>query len=183
LAENGPAICSESDGREWRECDAKRSPESVHSLVHGPGVLAQRGPGALRARQSRRWTIDKDDFSDYIRALEAHDYAGFSKYYSDDFRFHPGGGRVLNRDETIAYERELAAMTDWTMDVRRVIADAGGIVMEAVMDIEYKNDPPPGVPNPIAKGTRVKSHFVAIYTLGDGLLSELHFFLPNDPEK
>jgi SnoaL-like domain len=138
---------------------------------------------ALLVTANSSWAMDKDDFADYIRALKAHDYAGFSKYYSVDFRFYPGGGRALDRDETIAYERELAAMTNWTMDVRRVIADETGIVMEAVMDIEYINDPPPGVPNPIEKGTRVTSHFVAVYALNDGMISELRFFLTNDPDE
>jgi predicted ester cyclase len=78
----------------------------------------------------------------------------------------------------VARERALAEVSNWTMDVRRVVADEQAIAAELVRDIQFiKNTPPDFFLGPQKAGQQIHLHFVALYTLRDGKTSELRFFL------
>jgi hypothetical protein len=56
------------------------------------------------------------------------------------------GNNVLDRDGLVSNERASAAVSDWTMDVRQVIADQDGLALDAIMDIRFTKDTPPESP-------------------------------------
>ena len=120
--------------------------------------------------------MTKEEFRVYLRALQAHDYDAFKKYYTDDYRAH-FDGRTFDRDGVVEVERSLAAIADWTMDVRQIVADEGGIAVQAIMDMRFTKDAPPDFAlGPRKAGDRVKTRFCGFYTLRGNKISEFRVF-------
>ena len=82
--------------------------------------------------------MSREQFEGYLKALQAHDYAGFASYYTDDFRAHiymppaPSDG-PLDRAGAQEMERTLAEHWNWTMDVHQVVFTQDGIAVRATM--------------------------------------------------
>lgn len=81
--------------------------------------------------------MTREHFEGYLKALQAHDYAAFSSYYSDDFKAHiyprgPGEG-PLDSAGAQAMERSLAEHWNWTMDVHQVVFTEDGVAVRATM--------------------------------------------------
>ena len=51
--------------------------------------------------------MSKEEFAEYLRALQAHDYAAIKKCYTDDYRAHFDGA-TFDRDGVIEVEQMLA---------------------------------------------------------------------------
>lgn len=119
--------------------------------------------------------MTRDEFDDYVRCLKAHDYDGFRKYYARDFRAY-FAGRVHDADGAVAFERQLAEISDWTMDVREVVFGETAIAMEFVMQITFTKDTElPGL-GPVKAGDKARPHMCALYKLKDAKISELRIF-------
>jgi len=120
--------------------------------------------------------MTKAEFSDYLRALQAHDYAAFKQYYTPDYRAHFDGA-TFDRDAVVEVERQLAAIADSAWDVLEVIADEGGIAVHAIIEMRFKADAPPGFAlGPRKAGERVKTRFCGLYKLRDGKICEFRVF-------
>lgn len=117
--------------------------------------------------------LNKNDYADYVSALKVHDYAGFRKYYADDYKAHMNGN-TFGIEDVVENERQLADISNWTMEVHQVIADEGGIAANVTMDIHYKKDVPD---SDIKAGDRRVVHAWALYHLRDGKITEF-WFLP-----
>jgi hypothetical protein len=87
--------------------------------------------------------MTKDEFQTYFRALQARDYATFTKYYTPDYRAH-FDGQTFDRDGVIAVERKLAEIADSGWDVLDVVADENGIAVHAFLEMRFLTDSPPG---------------------------------------
>ncbi len=93
-----------------------------------------------------------------------------------EHRSHRSTRGTFDANGTIARERKLAEISNWTMDVRQVISDEEGIAMEALMDIEIIKDSPDFFAVPAKRGDRMSVHFCALYTLRDGRICQLRIF-------
>ena len=121
--------------------------------------------------------MNKGDYADYISALKAHDYAGFTQYYADDYKAHVNGN-IIDIKGVVETERQLAEVSDWTMDVHHIIADEGGISANITMDIHYKKDVPD---SDIKAGDQRVVHAWALYLLRNGKITDF-WFLPYQTE-
>ncbi len=120
--------------------------------------------------------MTKDEFATYLRALQAHDYETFKRYYTHDYRAH-FDGRSFDCDGVIAVERKLAEIADSSWDVLEVIADETGIAVHAFLEMHFKKDAPPDFAlGPFKAGNRVKTRFCGLYKLRDGKICEFRVF-------
>lgn len=91
-------------------------------------------PASAEGGESR---MTREQFEGYLKALQAHDYAGFASYYTDDFKAHiypptPGDG-PLDSAGAQEMERNLAEHWNWTMDVHQVVFSQDGVAVRATM--------------------------------------------------
>lgn len=120
--------------------------------------------------------MTKEEFRTYLHALQAHDYAAFKKYYTDDYRAHFDGA-TFDRDGVIEVERSLASVAESSWDVLDVVADETGIAVHAFLEMRFKKDAPPGFPLGAFKaGDRIKTRFCGFYKLRDGKICEFRVF-------
>jgi ketosteroid isomerase-like protein len=120
--------------------------------------------------------MTKDDFANYLRALQAHDYAAIQKCYTEDYRAH-FDGRTFDRDGVIAVERKLAELADSSWDVLDVVADDDGIAVHAFLEMRFRKDSPQDFPRGRFKaGQRVKTRFCGLYKLRGGKICEFRVF-------
>jgi hypothetical protein len=120
--------------------------------------------------------MTKAEFAEYVRALQAHDYAAIKKWYTDDYRAHFDGA-TFDRDGVIEVERKLAEVATSTWDVLDVVADDDAIAVHAFLEMRFHNDAPPGFPLGAFKaGAEIKTRFCGFYKLRDGKICEFRVF-------
>ena len=120
--------------------------------------------------------MTKDEFADYLRALQAHDYAAIQKCYTDDYRAHFDGA-TFDRDGVIEVERMLASVADSSWDVLDIVADENAIAVHAFLEMRFKKDAPPGFPLGAFKaGQRIKTRFCGFYKLRGKQICEFRVF-------
>jgi hypothetical protein len=120
--------------------------------------------------------MTKDEFADYLRALQAHDYAAIQKCYTDDYRAHFDGA-TFDRDSVIEVERMLASVADSSWDVLDIVADENAIAVHAFLEMRFKKDAPPGFPLGAFKaGQRIKTRFCGFYKLRGKQICEFRVF-------
>jgi hypothetical protein len=120
--------------------------------------------------------MTKDEFADYLRALQAHDYAAIQECYTDDYRAHFDGA-TFDRDGVIEVERMLASVADSSWDVLDIVADENAIAVHAFLEMRFKKDAPPGFPLGAFKaGQRIKTRFCGFYKLRGKQICEFRVF-------
>jgi hypothetical protein len=120
--------------------------------------------------------MTKEQFAEYLRALQAHDYSAIKSYYTDDYRAHFDGA-TFDRDGVIEVERTLASVADSGWDVLDIVADGHAIAVHAFLEMRFRKDAPPGFPLGAFKaGQRIKTRFCGFYKLRDGKISEFRVF-------
>jgi len=120
--------------------------------------------------------MTKDEFTEYFRALQAHDYDTFEKYYTPDYRAH-FDGQTFDREGVIAVERKLAEIAESSWDVLDVVADENGLAVHAFLEMRFRTDSPPGFAlGSFKAGERVRKRFCGFYKLRDGKICEFRVF-------
>jgi hypothetical protein len=120
--------------------------------------------------------MTKDEFAEYLRALQAHDYAAIKKCYTPDYRAHFDGA-TFDRDGVIEVEQMLASVADSQWDVLDVVADENTIAVHAFLEMRFKKDAPPGFPLGAFKaGERIKTRFCGFYKLRGKQICEFRVF-------
>jgi hypothetical protein len=120
--------------------------------------------------------MTKDEFADYLRALQAHDYAAIKSYYTDDYRAHFDGA-TFDCDGVIAVETALASIADSSWEVLDVVADGNAIVVHAFIVMRFKTDSPPGFPiGEFKAGQQIKTRFCGFYRLRGKQICEFRIF-------
>ena len=120
--------------------------------------------------------MTRNEFAEYLRALQAHDYSAFKKYYTDDYRAHFDGA-TFDRDGVIEVERALASVADSSWDVLDIVADENAIAVHAFLEMKFKKDAPLGFPlGPFKAGERIKTRFCGLYKLRGGKICEFRVF-------
>ena len=120
--------------------------------------------------------MTKDEFTDYFRALQAHDFDTFQKYYTPDYRAH-FDGQTFDSDGVIAVERKLAELADSSWDVLDVVADENGIAVHVFLEMRFRKDAPHDFPlGHFKSGQRVKTRFCGFYKLRGGKICEFRVF-------
>ena len=120
--------------------------------------------------------MTKDEFTDYFRALQAHDFDTFKKYYTPDYRAH-FDGQTFDREGVIAVERKLAEIAESSWDVVDVVADENGIAVHAFLEMRFRKDSPPGFAlGSFKTGERVRKRFCGFYKLRGGKICEFRVF-------
>jgi hypothetical protein len=120
--------------------------------------------------------MTKDEFAEYLRALQDHDYAAFKKYYTDDYRAHFDGA-TFDRDGVIEVERALASVADSSWDVLDIVADDNAIAVHAFLEMRFKKDAPAGFPLGAFKaGDRIKTRFCGFYKTRGKQIYEFRVF-------
>jgi hypothetical protein len=120
--------------------------------------------------------MTKAEFADYLRALQAHDYAAIKQYYTDDYRAHFDGA-TFDSDGVIEVEKMLASVADSHWDVLDVVADDDAIAVHAFLEMAFKKDAPPGFPlGDFKAGQSIKTRFCGFYRLRGGKICEFRVF-------
>lgn len=120
--------------------------------------------------------MTRDEFAEYMRLLQAHDYAAFKKYYTDDYRAHFDGA-TFDRDGVIEVERSLASVADSSWDILDIVADENAIAVHAFLEMKFKKDAPPGFPLGAFKaGDSIRTRFCGFYKLRGKQISEFRVF-------
>lgn len=120
--------------------------------------------------------MTKDEFAEYLRAVQAHDYATIKAYYTDDYRAHFDGA-TFDRDGVIEVESALASVADSSWEVLDVVADDHAVAMHAFLEMRFRQDAPPGFPLGAFKaGDRIKTRFCGFYKLRGKKICEFRVF-------
>jgi hypothetical protein len=122
--------------------------------------------------------MTRKEFDGYLKALQAHDYDGFTSYYTDDFKAHvnppvkPGGG-PLDKAGTIEMERTLAERWNWKMDVHQVVIGDDGVAVRGTLRGPLLKDWPISPSNTAKAGDQFAAGFISIYKLRGNKIAEL----------
>lgn len=116
-----------------------------------------------------------EEFDGYLRALQAHDYDGFTSYFTHDFkaRFYPSGGEPLDTAAMIEMERTLAEHWSWKMEMHQVVIDADGVAVRATMRGPLLKEWPNSPFNGLKAGDLFVNGFVSMYKLRGNKIAEL----------
>jgi hypothetical protein len=120
--------------------------------------------------------VTRDEFANYLRALQAHDYDVIKSYYTHDYRAHFDGA-TFDRDGVIEVERKLADVATSSWEVLDVVADCNAIAIHAFLEMRFSKDAPPGFPLGAFKaGEKIKTRFCGFYKLRGGKICEFRVF-------
>ena len=120
--------------------------------------------------------MTRERFEGYLNALQAHDYAGFAGYYTDDFKAHiynPPLPELLDTAGTQEMERNLAGLWNWTMDVHQVVFSEDGVAVRATMRGPLLKPWPDSPAGSLKAGDEFVGGFASFYRIRGNKIAEL----------
>jgi len=111
--------------------------------------------------------LGEQDFRDYIAAFNRSDFDGFSRYYAADVKFEGRGGTFSNRDEVLAFYREVKSRMRETITIKDVIVGDTDMVANIVTELFALRDWPEFATGPIKEGQTIVSENFVWYEIKD----------------
>jgi hypothetical protein len=117
--------------------------------------------------------MDKNQFRDYIDCFNRDDFAGFSRYYTDDVILELPRKQLRGRQAIVDFYREVKARIRETLQINRVIADEEGLAAEIATEFYALEDWPDFIVGPIARGESIHLVSFVLYRIRDGKFAHI----------
>ena len=119
--------------------------------------------------------MNKQDFTDYLRAFSTGDYQGYSKFYDENVELELGSvDTIRGRQGIVDFYRAMNRTVRETLTINQVIIDEGGIAADLDMEFRAIEAAPDFVVAAMKKGEVIKSGVIALYTLNkDGKIAHI----------
>jgi hypothetical protein len=137
-------------------------------LLGGAGLPSLGTPARAATCARPAGGLGESDFRDYIAAFNRGDFDGFSKYYAEDVEFEGRGRHFRNRQEVIAFYREVKSRMRETIEIKDLVVGDTQMVANIVTELLAYRDWPEFVTGPIRKGEMILSENFVWYEIKDG---------------
>jgi hypothetical protein len=117
--------------------------------------------------------MDKNQFRDYIDCFNRDDFAGFSKYYTDDVVLELPRKELRGRQAIVDFYREVKARIRETLQINQVVADEEGLAAEVATQFYALEDWPDFIVGPIRKGESIHIVSFVMYRIRDGKFAHI----------
>ena len=117
--------------------------------------------------------ITEQDFRQYIDAFNRADFDGFGKFYAADVEFEGRGRHFRNRDEVLAFYREVKSKMRETITVKEVAVGESDIMAEIETELVALVDWPEFVTGPVKKDDVIVTQNFAWYEIRNGKFAHI----------
>jgi hypothetical protein len=117
--------------------------------------------------------MNKNQFRDYIDCFNRDDFAGFSKYYTEDVVLELPRKELRGRQAIVDFYREVKARIRETLQINQVVADEEGLAAEVATEFYALEDWPDFIVGPIRKGESIHIVSFVMYRIRDGKFAHI----------
>jgi len=117
--------------------------------------------------------MDKNQFRDYIDCFNRNDFAGFSRYYTDDVVLELPRKQLRGRQAIVDFYREVKARVRETLQINQIVADEEGLAAEVSTEFHALEDWPDFIVGPMRKGESIRIVSFVMYRIRDGKFAHI----------
>jgi hypothetical protein len=117
--------------------------------------------------------VNKQLFRDYIDCFNRNDFAGFSRYYSDDVVLELPKQELRGRQAIVDFYRVVKARIRETLQINAIIADEEGLAAEVDTEFFALEDWPDFMVAPLKKGASIRIVSFVHYEIRDGRFAHI----------
>jgi sulfur carrier protein ThiS len=117
--------------------------------------------------------MNKEQFHDYIDCFNRDDFAGFSRYYTDDVLLELPKMQLRGPRAIVDFYRVVKARIRETLKINQVIADSEGLAAEVDTEFLALEDWPDFIVGPVKKGDAIRIVSFVHYKIRDGRFAHI----------
>lgn len=118
--------------------------------------------------------MTREEFEDYIRAFNANDFEGFSKYYADDVDFNLGDRkRIVGRQGIVDFYRGVKAHIEEELEILDMVIGEDGLAMHNRTTFTTIKDWPDFELWPTMKGDVRRIESIIMYKIRAGKFTQI----------
>jgi hypothetical protein len=117
--------------------------------------------------------MDKNQFRDYIDCFNRNDFAGFSRYYTDDVLLELPRKELRGPQAIVDFYKEVKARVRETLQINQVVADEAGLAAEVATEFYGLEDWPDFIVGPLRKGESIHLVSFVFYRIRDGKFAHI----------
>ena len=123
-------------------------------------------------------------FHAYTSAFSQAEYAGFSKYYTDDVVLElPSLPAIRGRQGIVDFYSKMFPSVREDLEINQLVIDDNGIAGDFTSVFTAIKDAPDFVVGPLRRGESLRVRVFVYYTLRDGLISHIKVLRAAEPER
>jgi ketosteroid isomerase-like protein len=120
---------------------------------------------------------------DYTRAFSNADFAGFSRFYTDDVRCELPSAVLEGREALVGFYREMFKTVRESLTLHQLVADEGGLAADVTSQFTAIADAPNFSVAPLKKGEFVRVRVFVFYALRDGKIAQVRVARAGNPSE
>lgn len=117
--------------------------------------------------------MNKQMFRDYIDCFNRDDFAGFSRYYTDDVLLELPQQALRGPQAIVDFYRIVKARIRETLQINEVVADDEGLAAEVDTEFFALEDWPDFIVRPVKQGDRIRIVSFVHYKIRDGRFAHI----------
>ena len=117
--------------------------------------------------------MNKQMFRDYIDCFNRDDFAGFSRYYTDDVVLELPQKELRGRQAIVDFYRVVKARIRETLQINAIVADEEGLAAEVDTEFLALEDWPDFIVRPVKKGDSIRIVSFVHYEIRDGRFAHI----------
>jgi len=117
--------------------------------------------------------MNKQMFRDYIDCFNRDDFAGFTRYYTDDVLLELPQKELRGRQAIVDFYRIVKARIRETLRIREIVADEEGLAAEVDTEFLALEDWPDFIVRPVKKGDSIRIVSFVHYKIRDGRFAHI----------
>jgi len=117
--------------------------------------------------------MDKQMFRDYIDCFNRDDFAGFTRYYTDDVLLELPQKELRGRQAIVDFYRIVKARIRETLRISEIVADEEGLAAEVDTEFLALEDWPDFIVRPVKKGDSIRIVSFVHYKIRDGRFAHI----------
>ena len=117
--------------------------------------------------------MNKQMFRDYIDCFNRDDFAGFSRYYTDDVVLELPQKELRGPQAIVDFYRVVKARIRETLQINEIVADDEGLAAEVDTEFLALEDWPDFIVRPVKKGDSIRIVSFVHYKIRDGRFAHI----------
>ena len=117
--------------------------------------------------------MNKEMFRDYIDCFNRDDFAGFTRYYTDDVLLELPQKELRGRQAIVDFYRIVKARIRETLRISEIVADEEGLAAEVDTEFLALEDWPDFIVRPVKKGDSIRIVSFVHYKIRDGRFAHI----------
>jgi sulfur carrier protein ThiS len=117
--------------------------------------------------------MNKQMFRDYIDCFNRDDFAGFTRYYTDDVLLELPQKELRGRQAIVDFYRIVKARIRETLRISEIVADEEGLAAEVDTEFLALEDWPDFIVRPVKKGDSIRIVSFVHYKIRDGRFAHI----------